>query len=108
MCFVESGGLGMVLAELETLARLQLDVTVVVFNDATLTLKQIEGQGGTGAVGYRTVDFAGIAKAMNVRRRGGGRPGTGGGARSAGCRPSAHRRAGRPSAYTHVIRTIRG
>ena len=66
MCLVQSGGLGMVLAELETLARLQLDVTVVVFNDATLTLKQIEGQGGTGAVGYRTVDFAGIATAMSV------------------------------------------
>jgi acetolactate synthase I/II/III large subunit len=112
VCFVGDGGLGMVLAELETLARLQLDVTVVVFNDATLTLiklKQTEGQGDTGAVGYRTVDFAGIATAMGV-------PGVevedvpkleaalaqpGAGPRLVDARVD-------PSAYPHVIRTIRG
>lgn len=69
VCFVGDAGLGMVLAELETLARLQLNVTVVVFNDAALTLiklKQGEGQGGSGAVEYGAVDFAGIATAMGI------------------------------------------
>lgn len=112
VCFVGDGGLGMVLAELETLARLQLNVTVIVFNDATLTLiklKQTEGQGGTGAVGYRTADFAGIATAMGV-------PGVavenvpeleaalaqpGAGPRLIDARVDS-------SAYPHVIRTIRG
>lgn len=72
VCFVGDGGLAMTLAELETLARLRLPVTVVVFNDATLTLiklKQGAGQGGAGAIGYRTVDFAGIATAMGVPGR---------------------------------------
>ena len=51
----------MTLAELETLARLQLDVVVVVFNDSTLSLIAIkqrgEGQGGTNAVRYRPTDY---------------------------------------------------
>jgi acetolactate synthase-1/2/3 large subunit len=111
-CFVGDGGLGMVLAELETLARLALDVTVVVFNDSTLTLiklKQGRGQGGTAAVGYRGSDFAAVAAAMGV-------PGTlvedatalktalaqpGSGPRLVDARID-------PSAYPHVIRTIRG
>jgi acetolactate synthase-1/2/3 large subunit len=69
VCFVGDGGLGMVLSELELLARLDLDVTVVVFNDATLSLiklKQGEGQGGSDAVGYQGVNFAAIAGAMGV------------------------------------------
>lgn len=111
-CFVGDGGLGMVLAELETLARLQLPVTVVVFDDATLTLiklKQTEAQGGAAAVGYRPVDFAGVATAMGVPgtvvddadslRRALARPG--GGPRLVDARIDA-------SAYRHVIRTIRG
>ena len=112
VCFVGDGGLGMVLAELETLARLRLDVTVVVFDDATLTLiklKQVEGQGGTGAVGYRAVDFAGIATAMGV-------PGVAvedvAGLEAALAQPGAGPRLVDarvdPSAYPHVIRTIRG
>jgi len=71
-CFVGDGGLGMVLSELETLARLQLNVTVVVFNDATLTLiklKQVDGQTGSAAVTYQAIDFAGIATAMQVPGR---------------------------------------
>lgn len=111
-CFVGDGGLGMVLAELETLARLQLDVTVVVFNDATLTLirlKQGDGQGGTGAVGYRPIDFAGIATAMgvpgtaveNVDELTAALARTGTGPRLVDARID-------PSAYAHVIRTIRG
>ena len=111
-CFVGDGGLGMVLAELETLARLDLAVTVVVFNDATLTLiklKQGEGQGGAGAVGYRPVDFAGVASSMGVPatavddvaglRRALSSPGTG--PRLVDARID-------PSAYRHVIRAIRG
>lgn len=111
-CFVGDGGLGMVLAELETLARFRLDVTVVVFDDATLTLiklKQGEGQGGAGAVGYRPVDFAAVATAMGV-------PGTvatdAAGLAAALSRPGAGPRLVDaridPAAYPHVIATIRG
>jgi acetolactate synthase I/II/III large subunit len=111
-CFVGDGGLGMVLAELETLARLQLDVTVVVFDDAMLTLiklKQVAGQGGPSAVAYRPVDFAGVATAMGVPgatvddvaqlRRALEQPGQG--PRLIDVRID-------PGAYPHVIRTIRG
>lgn len=112
VCFIGDGGLGVVLAELETLARLQLPVTVVVFDDATLSLikvKQTEAQGGAGAVGYRPVDFAGVATAMGVPgtavedvdslRRALARPGDG--PRLVDARID-------PSAYPHVIRAIRG
>jgi acetolactate synthase-1/2/3 large subunit len=111
-CFAGDGGLGMVLAELETLARLQLPVTVVVFDDATLTLiklKQTEAHGGAAAVGYGPVDFAGVATAMGVPgtavddvpslRRALARPGSG--PRLVDARIDA-------AAYPHVIRTIRG
>lgn len=70
-CFVGDGGLGMVLAELETVARLQLPITVIVFNDSTLTLIELkqkaQGHGGTNAVGYRATDFAMIAAAVGIR-----------------------------------------
>ena len=59
----------MTLAELETLARLRLDVTVVVFDDRALSLiaiKQGEQQGGDTAVRYTTVDFASAAEALGV------------------------------------------
>jgi acetolactate synthase I/II/III large subunit len=72
VCFVGDGGLGMVLSELETLARLRLDVTVVVFNDATLTLiglKQGNGQGDATTVGYDATDFAGVATALGIPSR---------------------------------------
>jgi acetolactate synthase-1/2/3 large subunit len=70
VCFTGDGGLGMVLAELETLARLELNVVVVVFNDATLSLiaiKQADGQGDERAIGYRATDFAAIASGSGVR-----------------------------------------
>lgn len=70
VCLVGDGGLGMVLAELETLARLRLNVTVVVFNDASLTLirlKQMDARGGQQAVTYTLTDFAAAAMAMGVR-----------------------------------------
>jgi acetolactate synthase-1/2/3 large subunit len=68
ICLAGDGGLGMVLAELETLARLDLDVTVVVFNDATLTLIELKQAPGAdpGAVAYRGTDFAAVARAMGV------------------------------------------
>ena len=59
----------MTLAELETLARLQLPVTVVVFDDAALSLievKQKPGQGGSGAVRFQSVDYALVASAMGL------------------------------------------
>jgi acetolactate synthase-1/2/3 large subunit len=68
-CLVGDGGLGMTLAELETLARHQLPVTVVVFDDAALSLieiKQRAGQGDAGAVRFGSVDFAAVAIAMGV------------------------------------------
>ncbi len=58
------GGLSMVLGELETVARLDLPITVLVFNDAALSLieiKQKERHGGAQAVRYRALDFAAIA-----------------------------------------------
>ena len=70
VCFTGDGGLGMALAELETLARLGLRVIVVVFNDATLSLIAIkqrpEGHGGEGAVRYSPTDFAAIGAAFGL------------------------------------------
>ena len=69
VCMVGDGGLAMTLAELETLARLQLPVTVVVFDDAALSLievKQKPGQGGAGAVRFNPVDYALVASAMGL------------------------------------------
>lgn len=69
VCMVGDGGLGMTLAELETVARLRLPITVVVFDDAALSLieiKQRDGQGGEAAVRYRPIDFAAVATAMGI------------------------------------------
>lgn len=69
VCLTGDGGLGIPLAELETLARTGADVVVVVLNDAALTLielKQSPGQGGHGAVRYRTIDFAAVARACGM------------------------------------------
>ena len=70
IAFTGDGGLGMALAELETLARLQLPVVVVVFNDSLLSLIAVkqdpDGHGGSEAVAYRPTDFAAIARACGV------------------------------------------
>ncbi len=72
-CFVGDGGLQMCLGELETLARLRVDVTVVVFNDRTLSLIKAKqrpaGHGGAGAVQYAPTDFAAVATGMGVPGR---------------------------------------
>lgn len=69
IAFVGDGGLSMTMAELETIARLGLAITVVVFNDSALSLieiKQQPGHGGSGAVRYQPTDFAAIARAQGV------------------------------------------
>lgn len=69
VCLTGDGGLGIPLAELETLARTRAEVVVVVLNDAALTLielKQLPGQGGKEAVRYRTIDFAAVARACGM------------------------------------------
>ncbi|WP_116043743.1 thiamine pyrophosphate-binding protein [Amycolatopsis palatopharyngis] len=112
VCFVGDGGLAMVLAELETLARLRLDVTVVVLNDEALTLirlKQKQNQGGDMAVVYGAMDFAAVACGMGV-------PGsTVDDAESlrvtldaAGPGPSLVDARIDPSGYAHVMRVTRG
>lgn len=63
------GGAAMALAELETIARLDLPITVVVFNDSALSLieiKQGDGHGGDDAVRFGNVDFALIARAVGL------------------------------------------
>jgi acetolactate synthase-1/2/3 large subunit len=65
VCFTGDGGLGMALGELETLSRLDLPVTIVVFNDSRLSLIAIkakrEDNGGENAISYGDVDFAAVA-----------------------------------------------
>jgi acetolactate synthase-1/2/3 large subunit len=60
----------MVLAELETLVRLELPVTVVVFNDSRLSLiavKQVsERHGGESAVAYRDIAFDQLARGFGI------------------------------------------
>jgi acetolactate synthase I/II/III large subunit len=69
VALVGDGGLGMTMAELETIGRLDLAVTVVVFNDAALSLieiKQTSQHGGHDAVKYRTTNFAAVAQASGI------------------------------------------
>ncbi len=69
-CFVGDGGLQMCLGELETIARLGLPVSIVVFNDQTLSLikakQRPHGHGGLGAVQYAKTDFATVAAGMGI------------------------------------------
>lgn len=69
VCLTGDGGLGMCLAELETVARIGRDIRVVVLDDAALSLieiKQTAGQGGRSAVRHGAVDFAALATALGV------------------------------------------
>lgn len=70
VCFTGDGGLGMCLGELETIRRLRLPITVVVFNDACLSLIALkakpEGNGGPNAVEYSDSDFAAVARGYGV------------------------------------------
>jgi acetolactate synthase-1/2/3 large subunit len=64
------GGLGMCVGELETIRRLDLPITVVVFNDARLSLIAIkakpDGNGGEGAVAYTATDFAQVGEGYGL------------------------------------------
>jgi acetolactate synthase-1/2/3 large subunit len=69
VCHVGDGGLMMCLGELETISRLGLKVSILVYNDSSLSLiklKQRENQGGDNAVDYSTVNFSAIASAMGI------------------------------------------
>ncbi len=69
LAFVGDGGLGMTVAELEIIARLNLPITIVVFNDSSLSLvgiKQREGQGDLSAVKYHETDFAKVAEGFGL------------------------------------------
>ncbi len=69
VCLTGDGGLAMTLGELETIARLDVPVTVVVFNDAALTLielKQSPNSGGREVVRFGPVDFGAQARAAGL------------------------------------------
>jgi acetolactate synthase-1/2/3 large subunit len=115
VCFTGDGGLGMVLAELETLARLNLNVVVVVFDDASLSLIAVkqrpEGHGDERAVRYSGPDFSAVAAGCGLAA---GRAGD-----AAGYRDALRRALGRqgptlldvavdPSGYGPVLDAIRG
>lgn len=71
LCLTGDGGLGMVLAELETLVRLRSKVIVVVFNDAALSLIRLKQTGetrdGLNPTQYSPVDYAMIGRGFGVR-----------------------------------------
>jgi len=106
------GGLGMTLAELETIARLDLSITVVVFNDAALSLikiKQGPNQGGAAAVAFRPIDFAAVAQAHGTMGIVATNPDELAGALRATARgPALIDARIDPSTYTHLFRVTRG
>ncbi len=72
VCFTGDGGFMMVAAELETAARLRLPITVIVFNDAALSLIEIkqEQKGYAGAsMRYAGPDLAALARSFGVAAR---------------------------------------
>ncbi|HYB44164.1 MAG TPA: thiamine pyrophosphate-binding protein, partial [Candidatus Methylomirabilis sp.] len=70
ICFTGDGGLMMVAAELETAARLQVPIAVVVFDDGALSLIQIKqeqkGYEGT-SMRYGGPDLVALARAFGIR-----------------------------------------
>lgn len=69
VAFTGDGGMGMALAELETIARRSLPITVIVLNDATLSLiriKQTAEHGGDTAVAYQPTNFAEVASGCGL------------------------------------------
>ncbi len=114
-CFTGDGGMGMVLAELETLARLRLAITVIVFNDSTLSLIKLKQQagshGGTGAVTYLPTDFAAMAEASGVpaqRVRNAAELDAAIRQSVASDGPTLIDAITDPSEYTHILHTVRG
>lgn len=69
VCLTGDGGLGMVLAELETVARLDLNIAVLVLNDALLSLinlKRKKPHDPNHMVTYSMTDFSAVAKGMGL------------------------------------------
>ncbi len=72
LCFTGDGGFMMVAAELETMARLRLPITVIVFDDAALSLIEVkqEQRGYAGAsMRYAGPDLAALARSFGVAAR---------------------------------------
>jgi len=72
LCFTGDGGFMMVAAELETMVRLRLPITVIVFNDAALSLIEVkqEQRGYAGAsMRYAGPDLAALARSFGVAAR---------------------------------------
>jgi acetolactate synthase-1/2/3 large subunit len=70
VCFTGDGGLMMVAAELETVARLRLPIMIVVFDDAALSLIEVkQEQKGFEGVSMRYVgpDLPALARAFGLR-----------------------------------------
>jgi acetolactate synthase-1/2/3 large subunit len=70
VCFTGDGGLMMVAAELETVARLRLPIMIVVFNDAALSLIEVkqEQKGFEGvSMRYAGPDLPALARAFGLR-----------------------------------------
>ena len=112
MCLVGDGGLGMTLAELETVARLDLDITVVVFNDSTLSLIDIKRDPssplGPGLVRYGPTDFARSARSMGLPGHVATEPGHVREALAAGPGPRLIDARIDPEFYNHAMRVTRG
>ena len=112
LCLVGDGGLGMTMAELETLARLDLDITVVVFNDSTLSLIDIKrdpsSRLGSGMVRYGPTDFAMAARSMGIAGHVATVPDHVREALAAGPGPRLIDARIDPDIYSHAIRVTRG
>jgi len=70
VCFTGDGGLMMVAAELETVARLRLPIVIVVFNDLALSLIEVkqEQKGFEGvSMRYAGPDLPSLARAFGLR-----------------------------------------
>ncbi|WP_291298798.1 thiamine pyrophosphate-binding protein [Elioraea sp.] len=70
LAFTGDGGLAMCLGELATAAAEALPVTVIVFNDAALSLIDLKKAGRTlpgSSLGYAAPDFAAIARGLGCR-----------------------------------------
>jgi acetolactate synthase-1/2/3 large subunit len=70
LAFTGDGGLAMCLGELATAASEALPVTVIVFNDAALSLIGLKTAGRDlprSSLGYATPDFAAIARGLGCR-----------------------------------------
>ena len=72
LCLTGDGGFMMVASELETVARLRLPITLIVFNDAALSLIEVkqEQKGYAGAsMRYAGPDLVALARSFGVAAR---------------------------------------